>query len=189
MQAAQHDVIEQRRRVIPDVVQITETPNGQPAGQHFIQHDPKREDVRAFVDGPRIPALLGRHVIHRAHRDLRLGEGTAAGLLLGDVGDAEVRDLHRPALARDQHVGRLDVAVNDPAGVRMLDRPGHLDRDADRLIHRELPGANQLIEPVAFHELHHDEVAAVGLPAIDDLDDVGVAQLGDGDRFTFKPGQ
>ena len=58
--------------------------------------------------------------------------------------DAEVRH-HRVALG-EQDVLRLDVAVHDAVAVRVVERVGHLARDAERLVDRQLPLA---VEPVA----------------------------------------
>jgi hypothetical protein len=46
--------------------------------------------------------------------------------------DPEVRHLG-PAVAVQEHVLRLDVAVHDPVLVSEAQRPGHLEHDLDRL--------------------------------------------------------
>ena len=59
-----------------------------------------------------------------------------AGLLHGQ-GDAEVGDQGGAVLEQD--VLRLDVAVDDALAVRVVERRGHLAREPERLVHRELP--------------------------------------------------
>ena len=70
-----------------------------------------------------------------------LGEQRLVGeLLAGRLGDAEVDHLrHRPAVVqRDQHVRRLEVAVDDPFLVRVLDRVADLDEQLEPLARVEL---------------------------------------------------
>ena len=68
----------------------------------------------------------------------------SSGARLGREGDAEVGD-HRLAFVK-QDVLRLDVAVDQPAGVGVVEGRGDLPHDGDRLVDRELllPG-----EPLA----------------------------------------
>ena len=85
---------------------------------------PRRVDVGALVD-LLAEDLLGRHVFWRADHVAGLRELRVALLLRR--GDAEVHDLDQ-ALLVDQHVGGLQVAVDDAGLVR--DR--HARRDVDR---------------------------------------------------------
>ena len=81
-----------------------------PARQHLVEHDPERPHV-----GPRVGVtarLLGRPVLGGARRVTGPGQRDA-----GDPGDPEVEDLGRPVGAQE-HVGRLEVAVDDPPRVR-----------------------------------------------------------------------
>ncbi len=88
----------------------------QAAGDHLVQHDAERPDI-----GPHIAALademLGRHVGDGADRRAGARQRRAAGQL----GDAEVEDLHLAA-TREHDVRRLDVAMDDVGVVRGRDR-------------------------------------------------------------------
>ena len=92
--------------------------------------------------------------------------------------DAEVGDLDAP-LAVDDHVVRLDVAVDDPVLVRVAERGEDLARVRDR--DRQRAGAardDQLLQRAALDVLHHDVVRAVGDAAVVDRDDVRVREPG-----------
>ena len=85
--------------------------------------------------------LLGAHVLERADDRAVLGEQRLLGQPLVDrLGDAEVDDLgHRLAVVeRHQHVRRLDVAVDDPLLVGVLDRLADRDEQLEPLAGGEL---------------------------------------------------
>ena len=92
-----------------------------PAGQALVEQDAGRVEVRARRHRVAL-RLLGRQVLRGAEDRAGLGHVRGAG-----AGDAEVRDLG-VALVVDDHVVRLDVAVDDPAlvgealGAQDLDR-------------------------------------------------------------------
>ena len=92
--------------------------------------------------------------------------------------DAEVRHLH-VALGVDEHVVRLDVAVDDAVAVREAKRREDLARVVDRDGHRRGPAReDQLLQRAAVEVLHRDVVRALGLAAVVDRDDVRVRQAG-----------
>ena len=77
----------------------------------------------------------------------------AAGALHGE-GDAEVRHQRVPFMHQD--VLGLDVAVDHSVCVRVREGAGHLARDTDGVVQRELALARQLLaERLARHEWHH----------------------------------
>ena len=85
--------------------------------------------------------------------------------LAGDLGDAEVEDLdQRGAVAapHDEQVRRLEIAMDDTAGVRLGDRGAGLDHVADREPGRKRSALDERCEVVALQELHHDVRQAVG---------------------------
>ena len=89
-------------------------------GQHLEQDDAERVDVRRRR-GRLAAGLLGAEVVDRPER--RAGQ---RHLGLGErPGDPEVGDLD-PAVAADQHVARLDVAMDDAARVGRVERPRDL---------------------------------------------------------------
>ena len=100
---------------------------GRAAGHHLIDHRSQRPDVRARI-GLLAPDLLGGHVGHGAHH--RAGVGDPG--LIGELGEAEVDDLH-PSVRSHHDVARLDVAVDDPPLVGGCEAAGDLLRDAGRL--------------------------------------------------------
>ena len=81
------------------------------ARQHLVEHDPRRVDVAAMIDGRRVPLLLGRHVDCRANRLIGHGHmtGCAAGTHRGNTKSAT---LAKPCRSMED-VARLDIAMND----------------------------------------------------------------------------
>ena len=107
-----------------------------------------------------------------------LGEQRLLGQPLVDrLGHAEVDHLgHRLAVVqRHQHVRRLDVAVNDPLLMGVLDRLADRDEQLEPFAGRELVAVAVLGDRDALDQLH-DEVgpAGVGRAGVEDLGDVGV---------------
>ena len=93
----------------------------------------------------------------------------------GGSGQAEVEDLHAVRLRLQPDVGRLDVAVDQPALVGRRQSPRHLPADAEHLGQRELALALQSrVERLAFEELHGQEGHAAILADLVDGDDVVV---------------
>ena len=92
--------------------------------------------------------------------------------------DPEVGHLHDPFWV-DDDVVRLDVAVDDAVSMRVakagqdLARVGDGDGDG-----AGPPAADELLERPTLDVLHHDEVRAVRLPAVEDRDDVRVGESG-----------
>ena len=156
------------------------------AGQHLVQHDAERVEVRLAADVPS-ERLLGGDVVGRA-------EHTAVGrqsVLLERPRDPEVGHLGR-ALVVDQHVLWLDVAVNDVLGVRQAECARDLDRVRDRLGDRQAPvAADPLLERLALDVFEHDVGAGVGgiavVTGVDHADDVRMRQTSDGSCLAPEP--
>ena len=140
-----------RRRVVPEdrgderrLALARRTPSGRWPSRRATA--PKREDVDARV-GLAALELLGRHVLERAEHDPALGQ-RLAGLHLGRrtgcardrpraggrerLGEAEVEELD--ARLRQHDVAGLEVAVDDPLPVRLVERVGDLDPVAQDLV-------------------------------------------------------
>lgn len=87
------------------------------AGQRLEQHRAQPIHVRRGGDLLRLARrLLGRHVVRAAHHCERLRE---VGLFFHQLGEAEIRE-HRLALRIQQDVPRLDVAMQNPALMRVV---------------------------------------------------------------------
>ena len=111
--------------------------------------------------------------------------------LAGRLGDAEVDHLgRRPAVdERDQHVRRLDVAVDDPLLVGVLDRPADRDEQLQPLAGRELGFVAVLGDRDAVDQLHHEEgPAGAGGPGVEDFGDVGMVHQGQRLALGLEPG-
>ena len=99
------------------------------------------------------------------------------GERLDRLGDAEVDDLgvRLAVVHRDQHVRRLDVAVDDALLVRVLDGVGDLRHQLEPLRNRELVAIAERRDRLAGHQLHHEVgPAGVGGAGVEDPGDVGV---------------
>src|SRR5579885_3513675 len=98
-------------------------------------------------------------------------------------------EIHEPcfAFSIDANVGRLDVAVNDPALVRVAEPVKKTDDQVQRLDDRDgdVP-LKQVRQVVALHVLHGDEEMVVYLAEIVDGDDVRVLQRTGGLRLAQK---
>ncbi len=164
---------------------------GNPAGGELEEHDAEREEIRAVIDRPP-ERLLGRHVGHGADdhagdRDLRLREPRRLGALgLDELGQPEVEHLDEPALGPHQ-VRALDVAVHDPARVRLVQGVGDLQADLHDLADRQRPLRHARRQQLALDVLHHDEVGAARFADVVGHGDVGRPQERRGPRFVQEP--
>ena len=101
------------------------------AGQQLVEHRAERVEVRAGVGGA-AERLLGRQVGDRAdEHPLDRSPRAAIGR-----GEAEVAEPGGSVVA-EPDVGGLEVAVDDAARVRVLERPADVDRDRDRAVDLE----------------------------------------------------
>jgi hypothetical protein len=88
---------------------------------------------------------------------------------------------------RDEDIRGLDVAVDDLARMRRVQRVCHLNRDVDEHVHRHRFSVDQVAERLAFEQLHGDELRALELVDLVDGADVRVVQRRRRARFTQKP--
>jgi hypothetical protein len=136
---------------------------GRFAGDAMEQQRAEREDV-----GPRVdffaPPLLGRDVTDRPDRPAALGvvRVVEQGVVQAQAArDAEIHDV-RLAGRVHQDVLRLDVAMHDALRVRVADRVGDFSNDRDPPAHRQVRGAQVVVQPPPLDVLHRVEVRRVG---------------------------
>ncbi len=154
------------------------------AREDFVRHASERIDVGAMIRRRIADRLLGRHVGRRSNRgaavrdrpDARFGCGSRDGLRNAEVGD------HR-GVTGEQHVVRLDVAMNDILLVGVRQRARDVAQNAHALGDAEPTLA---LEPRAkrFALLErHDEVQhLVHVARVVERHDVGMPQpRGDSD--------
>ena len=134
-------------------------------------------------------ALLGRHVIGRAHDDARAGlvRGHSVGVD-HQLGEAEIQHLDEGrvvAVRHEEDVLGLEISVDDAMGVAGRERVGDLRGDAQRALGIEGRLTRDELGEWPALEVLHDEVEVAGGRAaeVGDLDDVLVADAVDGGRL------
>ena len=91
--------------------------------------------------------------------------------------------------ARRQHdVGGLQIAMDDPVAMRVVERAGDLDRVRQRLVQRQSPVRQSRGQRVALEVLHDEEVDLVMTPDVVQRADVRVRERGNRPRFAGEPG-
>src|SRR5512141_2562743 len=105
------------------------------AGEHLVRNGAKRIDVTASIDDSVTCCLLRTHVLRSAERKSSLRD-TVAACIAHSERDSEIR---YDRLARlHQNVLRLEIAVNHPMRVGVVERVCNGDRNADSLVDRKL---------------------------------------------------
>ena len=150
-----HVLVGHRDRAVAD--------EGWPAGEQLVELAPGGVDVGAGVD--RLTAgLLGGEVLRRPHDRCGLGHRVRR---VGDgAGDAEVHHLH-VAGRGEHHVAGLDVAVDDPGAVAVVEGREYAGGDLESTLGQDLATfADDVAQGAPGDVLHHDvglgDVAAVG---------------------------
>ena len=142
-------------------------------GDHLVKHHAGGKHIAALVDLA-AGGLLGRHVGGRSHQ----GPGYGQGRLAARLCQAEIGDF-RDSLLGDENVARLDVTVDDPLGVGVVQALEDLGDNGDRDRERQHLGlGDEVLERLAVHELHRDKVDLALGPEVDHVDDVLVLQAG-----------
>ncbi len=150
---------------------------GQDSGQEPVEQDAERVHVRGGRDGL-AEDLLRSGVARREHALLDLREVGGARLGREDLGDPEVEQLDL-AVFRDEHVGGLDVAVDDEAPVRGVHRVAARRDQVQALVERESVLADELRDRLAFDQFQHEIRTAVRRPAVEQPRDVGMVEAGE----------
>ena len=146
--------------------------------QHLVRQDAERVEVGARV-GVRVGGgLLRRHVGRRPQRHAHLRDPAvrAPGHGVTDrLGHAKVGDGGRAA--RQQHIVRLDIAVDDALAMRVGKGRGDVAQQAHRFGHRERPRFPQPgAQRVALHERHREVRNPVDLARRQQRHDVRMLQ-------------
>ena len=121
--------------------------------KHLVENDPKRPDIGACIEG-RAESLLGTHVRERSVC------GITRAQPVSDGGRAEVDDL-RHAACRDDDIARLDVPVDDVAGVRGRQPGGDLRGQFDSGVLTDRPTRDSILQRLALVMGHGNEQTPV----------------------------
>ena len=155
------------------------------AGEQVVEEDADGLEVGRGRDGLALE-LLGAGTL-RGEGAKGLGEGIGKAELGGveHLGDAEVEDLDG-ARESDEDVGRLEVAVDDEAAVGSGDRVEELDDEAQAVVQVRMTVA-VAVEGLAL-DVVHDKVreSGAGGAGVDEADDVGVTEGGEGFLFGLE---
>ncbi|AUX36029.1 uncharacterized protein SOCE836_082330 [Sorangium cellulosum] len=157
------------------------------------EDDPERPEIAARVHVLFAPDLLRAHVVRGAEQ-LAGARHLLREMNAGLLDDAEVEDLHDLFLlllrAREEQVGRLEIAVNEAGLVRAADRLAGLDEDERGVREREPADA---LEPraqvLALEQLHHEVRGVVVDAVVLDIDHVRALQARGDPGFALEAGQ
>ncbi len=134
--------------------------------------------------------LLGRGIGGRQRPAARagdLGRLPASGLVVDQLGDAEIEQLHA-AFARDKDVRRFEIPVNDEVGVRVRHRRQHIEKEPHTRIDREPIRVAISIDRLAINVLEHEiRLTDLGDAGIDEMRDVRMRELGENTGLTCEP--
>ena len=162
--------------------------------QQLVQEDAERVDVGAFIDvARRRVCLLRAGVLRRPNELAEMGEpGLLHRPFVRGLRDPEIDHLgNRSAVAfHDQHVRRLQVAMDHTLLVRMVDRMADREEEDE-----SLPGGHPLAIAIlcdgrAFDVLHHEVRPPGGAGAgVEDLGDVRVVHHRERLAFLVEAGE
>jgi hypothetical protein len=140
------------------------------AGEQHIQEDTERVDVGS---GRHLAAgeLLGGGVLRRQRLSHFAGERTAVGRARRIPLGIRVDQLRNPEVEQldvtvdaDQHVARLDVAMDDQVGVRVSDGLEHVEEQAQPRLDAQRARVAILVDGLAVDVLENE----IGLPGLRD---------------------
>jgi hypothetical protein len=164
---------------------------GELPAERLVDERRDRVDVSAVIDGLRFADLLGRHEREGPEALPHLGERLATDLAR-QLRDAEVEQLDahapvRPAL--EEHVRRLEIAVDDASLVRVDETHPDLLHEREELVEAHRPCALEpLDERLTLEHLEDDEdpVLFVFLD-VEDLGHVVAVDRAGSARLTLEP--
>ena len=115
-------------------------------------------------------------------------ESSAPTRLLPQLGNSEIEDFN-DSVRPDNHILRLDIAMNNPACVGRRQSAGNLYRDVDRSIQLK-PAAHHLLpKGLALDKLGSYEMQSIRLPEFINGENVGMIQGGSRMGFLLKAAQ
>jgi hypothetical protein len=148
---------------------------GQAPGQNLVEHDAHRIDVGPPIDGFGAAHLLRAHVGRGSDDPAFRGEGLC-DIGPHPLGQAEVRHV-RLVPAVDEDVGGLEVPVDDPQFVGVVDGEGDVPEDHDLLPDRDRALPPPLRKGLTLDEFHGDVAPAVDDARFIDRHDVGMFEF------------
>ena len=158
------------------------------SGEHLVEQAAEREHIGAAVDAL-AGHLLRRHVAERSQHDslrrARHGRAIGAGGVETLQRQPEIENLD-VAVAGQEDVLGLEVAMDDALGMRRRQPVGNRRRNLDRLAPRQRTPSRSAREGCAFEQLHHGERNAIGDGELVDRQDAGVGERRDGARFGLE---
>jgi hypothetical protein len=141
------------------------------SGEHLVEGRSQRVDVSACI-GPGPAEELRRDVARCSHHRA-LGGQTRPTC---DAGETEIEQLHHSGL-EEEHVVRLEIAVDHASPVRDLHSGARLAGDAPSLHRAQWPSLEPVCQRFAAEQLHREEGAAQVLVQVEDTDDAGMIEL------------
>jgi hypothetical protein len=173
-------------------------PKRRSAAEAFVEDGTQRVNIRRRADILAAGGLLGRHVAGRANDAAGAGGAVLVELLsqaeIGDLGDeippgftsGSGRYRAGQCGAGQQHIGGLEVAVDDPRFVRGVHGTGQRLHQTGSLYRLERMFAELGIERATRAELQGHVRPAVVFADLKNLHDVGMLQAGDSQGFDAK---
>ena len=165
---------------------------GRTSGQQFIQENAQCINVTASIDVQSTQRRLFRAHVNRGSDELfKPGENCFVGETdLGGFGDAEINHLGHglDTVERDQNIGGLDIAVDDPLLVRVMDGGTDLGEKQQTFPGSQFVLVTELRHGNALHQFHHEKRTS-GLRAsrIINLGDVGMIHHRERLPLLFEP--
>ena len=156
-----------------------------PPADHLGQNHAEGKQVGALIQSGASHLFRG-HVVRCADdRPMRsqLARPDVARRLVGrrenldPLGEAEVHDLHVSLLGQHD-VGRLQIAVQKPAGMRFLERLGDLSGQPQDIGQRQSAVVQTALQRLAGEVIHHEEHVIAVFANFENLADVRMIERG-----------
>ena len=127
--------------------------------QELVENRADGEDIRPMVDPS--AHLLRRHVAEATHDQPGSCE---AALGIRHLGDAEIEDLHLTA-TQEEDVAGLDVPMDDPMLVGVVEAVAHLEHDGDLVLECQSSSlSDEVLQLFTLKKLHDDEELPIVSP-------------------------